>query len=256
VAQTAHALHAAAAGTAALLDQWAQVPGQPERIDYPIEITQWRASADQAAHMAQRWQQQPTRSVAQGGAVPSAPGPYPLIQDPDNTRALAPLARDSRTHPPPPASNSISQRGLLAGAGWFPASQRWSRVTRPPSCEPANVIAEAQAGSRDDPTGPPPGAACSSGTTSSRPPAASAEIPLSAPHISFQHGYGAPLPPCPRQRTLETGQRPLSVPARRCAEFPIWIAHALISIVSTPMQNGGSARVLVNPPVSLNVMLE
>jgi len=49
-------LHAAAAGTAALLEQRAEVPGQPERIDYPTEITQWRAFADQAAHMTQRWQ--------------------------------------------------------------------------------------------------------------------------------------------------------------------------------------------------------
>jgi hypothetical protein len=72
----AHALNAAAAGTAALLEQPAQVPGQPERIDYPTEITQWRAFADQSAHMAQRWQQRPARSVAQGGAAPSVPGPY------------------------------------------------------------------------------------------------------------------------------------------------------------------------------------
>ena len=59
LAQTAHALHAAAAGTAALLEQRADVPGQPEGIDYPTEIKQWRAFADQAAHMAQRWQQRP-----------------------------------------------------------------------------------------------------------------------------------------------------------------------------------------------------
>jgi anti-anti-sigma factor len=59
VARTARALHAAAAGTAALLEQRADLLGQPERIDYPTEIRQWRALADQAAHLSQRWQRPP-----------------------------------------------------------------------------------------------------------------------------------------------------------------------------------------------------
>jgi anti-anti-sigma factor len=59
VAQTAHALHYAAADTAALLQQRADILGQPARIDYPTEIKQWRVLADQAGQMAQRWEQRP-----------------------------------------------------------------------------------------------------------------------------------------------------------------------------------------------------
>jgi anti-anti-sigma factor len=59
VAQTAHALQFAAADTAALLQQRADILGQPTRIDYPTEIKQWRVLADQAGQMAQRWEQRP-----------------------------------------------------------------------------------------------------------------------------------------------------------------------------------------------------
>jgi anti-anti-sigma regulatory factor len=59
VAQTAHSLQYAAADTAALLQQRADILGQPARIDYPTEIKQWRVLADQAGQMAQRWEQRP-----------------------------------------------------------------------------------------------------------------------------------------------------------------------------------------------------
>jgi anti-anti-sigma factor len=59
VAQTASALHSAAADTAALLERRADILGQPGRIDYPTEIKRLRILADQAAQMADRWQQQP-----------------------------------------------------------------------------------------------------------------------------------------------------------------------------------------------------
>lgn len=58
-AQTAHALQYAAADTAALLQQRADILGQPARIDYPTEIKQWRVLADQAGQMAERWEQRP-----------------------------------------------------------------------------------------------------------------------------------------------------------------------------------------------------
>ncbi len=59
VAQTAHALQYAAADTATLLQQRADILGQPARIDYPTEIKQWRVLADQAGQMAERWEQRP-----------------------------------------------------------------------------------------------------------------------------------------------------------------------------------------------------
>ena len=59
VAQTAQAMQSAAADTAALLEQRADLLGQPGRIDYPTEIKKWRALADQARQMAGRWEQQP-----------------------------------------------------------------------------------------------------------------------------------------------------------------------------------------------------
>jgi anti-anti-sigma factor len=59
VAQTAQALQFAAADTAALLQQRADILGQPGRIDYPTEIKQWRVLADQAGQLAQRWEQRP-----------------------------------------------------------------------------------------------------------------------------------------------------------------------------------------------------
>jgi anti-anti-sigma factor len=57
VAQTARAVHCAAADTAALLEQRAELLGPPRRIDYPTEIKKWRALADRAAQMAERWEQ-------------------------------------------------------------------------------------------------------------------------------------------------------------------------------------------------------
>jgi hypothetical protein len=57
LAQTARALQQAAADAAALLEQQADLAGRPGRIDYPTEIKRWRAFADQAEHMAKRWEQ-------------------------------------------------------------------------------------------------------------------------------------------------------------------------------------------------------
>ena len=48
VARTAHALHSAAADTAALLERRADLLGQPGRIDYATEIKRLRTLADQA----------------------------------------------------------------------------------------------------------------------------------------------------------------------------------------------------------------
>jgi len=55
VTQMAHAVQSAAADTAALLERRADLVGYPSRIDYPTDIKQWRAIADQAAHIAERW---------------------------------------------------------------------------------------------------------------------------------------------------------------------------------------------------------
>jgi anti-anti-sigma factor len=59
VGQTARALEAAAANTAALLERRADLVEQPGRMDYPTEIKRWRAFADQAGQMAKRWEQPP-----------------------------------------------------------------------------------------------------------------------------------------------------------------------------------------------------
>ena len=59
VTQMAHAMQSAAAGTAALLERRADLLGQPGSIDYPTEIKKWRALADQARQMAERWEQPP-----------------------------------------------------------------------------------------------------------------------------------------------------------------------------------------------------
>jgi anti-anti-sigma factor len=59
VAQTAQALHSAAADTAALLERRADLLGQPGCIDYATEIKRWRVLADQARRMAERWKLQP-----------------------------------------------------------------------------------------------------------------------------------------------------------------------------------------------------
>jgi len=57
VAQTARALQSAAADTAALLQRRADFLGHPTRIDYPTDIKRWRAIADQAAQIAEHWEQ-------------------------------------------------------------------------------------------------------------------------------------------------------------------------------------------------------
>lgn len=57
--QTARSLQAAAADYAALLEQRADLAPKPGRMDYPAEIKRWRAFADQAEHMAKRWEQPP-----------------------------------------------------------------------------------------------------------------------------------------------------------------------------------------------------
>lgn len=57
--QTARALHAAAADTAVLLEQRADLLEQPGRIDYPADIKRWRVIADQAAEIAERWERRP-----------------------------------------------------------------------------------------------------------------------------------------------------------------------------------------------------
>jgi anti-sigma B factor antagonist len=59
IAQTARALQSAADDTAALLERRASLVGHPTCIDYPTDIKQWRAIADQAAQMAERWERQP-----------------------------------------------------------------------------------------------------------------------------------------------------------------------------------------------------
>lgn len=56
VMQTAHALHTAAADTAALLEKRRDLVGQPGHIDYPTESKRWRVIADQAAELAERWE--------------------------------------------------------------------------------------------------------------------------------------------------------------------------------------------------------
>jgi len=59
VMQTADALHSAAADTATLLEQRADLLGEPRRTDYPSEIKRWRVLADQAQQMAEYWAQRP-----------------------------------------------------------------------------------------------------------------------------------------------------------------------------------------------------
>ena len=59
VAQTARAVHFAAADTAALLERHADLLGQPSCIDYPTEIKRWRLLADEARQLAERWNQRP-----------------------------------------------------------------------------------------------------------------------------------------------------------------------------------------------------
>ena len=57
VVQTARAVQSAAADTAALLERRADLVSHPSRVDYPTEIKRWRKLANQAALMAERWEQ-------------------------------------------------------------------------------------------------------------------------------------------------------------------------------------------------------
>jgi len=59
MAPAARALQAAAVDYAALLEQQAALIRQPGRMDYPAEVKRWRAFADQAEQMAERWEQTP-----------------------------------------------------------------------------------------------------------------------------------------------------------------------------------------------------
>lgn len=59
LAHRAHALHAAAADTAALLEQRADLLSEPGLIDYPTDIKHWRNIADRAEEIAKRWEQLP-----------------------------------------------------------------------------------------------------------------------------------------------------------------------------------------------------
>jgi len=61
MARTARALQASAEDYAALLERRADLARQPGRMDYPAEIKRWRAFADQAREMAERWEQSPLR---------------------------------------------------------------------------------------------------------------------------------------------------------------------------------------------------
>ena len=57
VAQTARSVQSTAAETAALLDRRSDFLGWHTRIDYPTEVKRWRALADQAGQIADRWEQ-------------------------------------------------------------------------------------------------------------------------------------------------------------------------------------------------------
>lgn len=57
LAQTARELRANALKAAALLQDRADIVGQPSRLDYPAEIKRWQALADTAERMANRWEQ-------------------------------------------------------------------------------------------------------------------------------------------------------------------------------------------------------
>lgn len=57
VVRAARGLQRVVADTAALLERRADLLGEPGRIDYATEIKQWQVIADQAADMAERWEQ-------------------------------------------------------------------------------------------------------------------------------------------------------------------------------------------------------
>jgi diguanylate cyclase (GGDEF)-like protein/PAS domain S-box-containing protein len=57
LARSAHALHAAAADTSALLEQRDGLGDEPGPVDYATDIKRWQIVADQAAEMARHWEQ-------------------------------------------------------------------------------------------------------------------------------------------------------------------------------------------------------
>jgi DNA-binding SARP family transcriptional activator len=57
--QLAHAISSAAADTATLLEEDADLAGQPTGIDYPTQIKRWRVLAKQAALIVERWEERP-----------------------------------------------------------------------------------------------------------------------------------------------------------------------------------------------------
>jgi DNA-binding SARP family transcriptional activator len=59
LAQIAHAMSSAAADTAALLEESADLVGKPMGIDYPAAIKRCRILANQATRIAERWEQRP-----------------------------------------------------------------------------------------------------------------------------------------------------------------------------------------------------
>ena len=89
MARTARALQASADDYAGLLERRADLIRQPGWMDYPAEIKRWRAFADQAGQMAERWEQSPLprsqrgpaklkrqrrRHAPAGGISPGSPG--------------------------------------------------------------------------------------------------------------------------------------------------------------------------------------
>ena len=59
MAHAARELQARALDAATLLEQRANITRRPSRMDYPTEVKRWRAFAQQAEQMAERWEQQP-----------------------------------------------------------------------------------------------------------------------------------------------------------------------------------------------------
>jgi hypothetical protein len=57
VARSARQLESRALETVTLLQHRADLTRGPSRIDYPAEIKRWRAFADQAQQVAERWEQ-------------------------------------------------------------------------------------------------------------------------------------------------------------------------------------------------------
>jgi len=103
MARTARALQASAADCAALLERRADLTRPPARMDYPAEIKRWRAFADQAGQMAERWEQSPLPASGERTANPS--------------RARAVKSRN-------PVYEPVHARG---GSVWWRMTFQWAR---------------------------------------------------------------------------------------------------------------------------------